>query len=65
MEKCVLPALLYDGKTCSLAEIHKDNLMKTQRTMKRSMLKIKRFDKLRNSKIREKTKMKKVTRWTV
>lgn len=69
---CILPVLTYGCQTWALTKAKNNKLEVCQRSMERSMLNIKKSDRVRNAKIREKTKLENVTfvirknkwRWT-
>lgn len=54
---CILPCISYGCETWSLTKQHRDKLEKCQRAMERSMIGVRRQDRLRNVQIREKTKL--------
>ena len=60
MDWCILPVLTYGAQTWSLTEAHEHQLAVAQRSMERSMLRIRRIDHVRNVDIRRTTKIKDV-----
>ena len=54
---CITPVLTYGAQTWALTKVQLEKIRSTQRTMERSILGIKRKDKIRNTTIREKTGM--------
>ncbi len=59
-EACILPILLYGAQTWTLTKAQTKRLVTTQRVMERSILGIKKKDRIRATKIREATKCKNV-----
>jgi Reverse transcriptase (RNA-dependent DNA polymerase) len=57
MDTCILPALTYGSETWTLTKDLENKLKITERNMERRILGIKLIDKVRNSTIREKTKI--------
>jgi hypothetical protein len=55
LEMCVMPVLCYGAQTWALTKSQVEGLRVTQRTMERSILKIKKRDKIRNRDIRGQT----------
>ena len=55
LESCVIPILTYGAQTWSLTKKQAQSLQTTQRSMERSILGVKRLEKIRNATIREKT----------
>lgn len=60
-ESCVLPVITYGCETWSLTKQHREKLERCQRAMERSMTGTKRQDRVRSTKIREKTKIVDIT----
>ncbi len=56
-EKCSLPVLTYGAQTWALTKSNLDRLKTTQLAMERSLLGVRRKDRIRNEVIREKTGM--------
>jgi hypothetical protein len=56
MDSCILPCLTYSSQTWPLTKRTKQQIRSCQSAMERSVLKIKRLDKVRNTTIKEKTK---------
>ncbi|CAH2103651.1 unnamed protein product [Euphydryas editha] len=54
---CILPCLTYGAETWSLTSNHREQLVRCQRAMERSMLGFKLKDKIRNSAIRSRSKV--------
>ncbi|KAJ2954579.1 hypothetical protein O0L34_g2871 [Tuta absoluta] len=57
MDVCILPILTYGAQTWSLTEAQRSSLKICQRAMERSMLGLKRTDRVRNTILRSKTKI--------
>ncbi|PZC78256.1 hypothetical protein B5X24_HaOG202328 [Helicoverpa armigera] len=55
VDMCILPVLTYGAQTWSLTECQKSKLKVCQRAMERSLLGIKRTDRIRNTVIRSRT----------
>lgn len=60
LERCVMPVLSYGAQTWALTSTQMEGLRKTQRAMERSLLNIKRSDRIKNTNIRERTKIRDV-----
>lgn len=58
---CILPVLLYGSQTWTITKNTSNKIAICQRAMERSMLGVKRKDRLRNINIRKKTKVQDVT----
>lgn len=56
-DTCILPVITYGCETWALSKQHREKLKRCQRAMERSMLDIKKQDKVRSSTIREQTKV--------
>ncbi|GBP45118.1 Putative uncharacterized transposon-derived protein F52C9.6 [Eumeta japonica] len=56
MDTCLLPSLTYGCQTWKFSTIATNKINTCQRGLERSMLKIKKLDKIRHTKIRETTK---------
>lgn len=54
---CILPCLIYGCETWALSKFHRDKLQSCQRAMERSMMNIRKLDKINNKTIRTKTKV--------
>lgn len=54
---CILPILMYGCQTWSMSQKHTNKLVTCQRAMERSMLGVRKSDKLKSSSIRTKTKV--------
>lgn len=54
---CILPCLTYGCETWALNKIHRNKLQNCQRSMERSILSIRKIDKINCNIIREKTKL--------
>ncbi|CAF4908416.1 unnamed protein product [Pieris macdunnoughi] len=54
---CILPCVTYGCETWSLTQLHRKKLSTFQHAVERSMLGIKRKDKIRNTDIRRRTKL--------
>ncbi len=63
-EACFLPVLLYEAQTWTLTKAQTGRLVTTQRAMERSILGIKKKERIRATKIREVTKCKNVVYMT-
>ncbi|CAH2085229.1 unnamed protein product [Euphydryas editha] len=69
---CILPILTYVCQTWAVTKAHNQNLEVCHRSMERSMLKIRKSDKIRNKYVRKITKLENITytirknkwRWT-
>jgi len=59
-EMCVLPVLCYGAQTWAITKSRMEALRSTQRAMERSILKIKKKDRVRNELVRKKTNIKDV-----
>lgn len=57
LDTCLLPSLLYGCQTWTLTDKIKRKIRTTQRAMERSILKIKKVQKIRSETIREQTKV--------
>ena len=56
-DQCVLPTLTYGSETWNTTKTQETKIQIAQRGMERSMLGIKRIDKIRNNDIRQRTKL--------
>ena len=63
LETCTLPALTYGAQTWAITDAQLDKLRKTQLAMERSILGIRRRDKIANARVREGTGSKDVRYW--
>lgn len=59
---CILPVLVYGSETWSLTTENTEKLATCQRAMERSMIGLRRADKVKNTIIRKKTKVQDITR---
>ncbi|GBP24090.1 Putative uncharacterized transposon-derived protein F52C9.6 [Eumeta japonica] len=57
MDSCILPTLTYSSQTWIFTNIIKNKIRSCQHAMERSILKLRRIDKKRNTDIRNKTKL--------
>ncbi|CAG9133292.1 unnamed protein product [Plutella xylostella] len=57
IDMCILPVLTYGAQTWSLTESQKSKLKVCQRAMERSILGVKRTDRIRNTDLRSKTQI--------
>jgi hypothetical protein len=57
VDMCILPVLTYGAQTWSLTESQKSRLKVCQRAMERSILGVKRTDRVRNTTLRSKTRI--------
>ncbi|KAI8428464.1 hypothetical protein MSG28_007275 [Choristoneura fumiferana] len=57
MDSCILPCLTYASQTWTFTNKVKNKILSCQHAMERSILKLKRIDKIRNTDIRRKTKL--------
>jgi Reverse transcriptase (RNA-dependent DNA polymerase) len=60
-DACVLPVFTYGCQTWSLNDSYKEKLAVAQRSMERSMMNVRRKDKVKNQKIRRSTQLKDVS----
>lgn len=56
-DSCILPCITYGCETWALTKLHRDKLVRCQRSMERTMLGLKLKDKVRSTDIRHKTKL--------
>ena len=56
MNTCLLPSLTYASQTWKFTRKIKNKIITSQRSMERSILKIKKINKIRHTSIRQKTK---------
>lgn len=54
---CILPAMTYGAQTWAPTERHKTKLSVNQRAMERSMLNVRKSDRLRNEEVRKRTRV--------
>ncbi|XP_063636081.1 uncharacterized protein LOC134806684 [Cydia splendana] len=57
VDMCILPILTYGAQTWSLTEAQKSRLKVCQRAMERSILGVRRSDRVRNTELRSKTRV--------
>lgn len=57
IDMCILPVLTYGAQTWSLTEAQKSKLKVCQRAMERSILGVRRTDRIRNTELRSKTQL--------
>ncbi|GBP47671.1 Putative uncharacterized transposon-derived protein F52C9.6 [Eumeta japonica] len=57
MDSCILPTLTYSSQTWIFTNTIKNKIRSCQHAMERSILKLRRIDKKRNTDIRNKTKL--------
>ena len=57
VDMCILPILTYGAQTWSLTESQKSKLKVCQRAMERSILGVRRTDRIRNTELRSKTRI--------
>ena len=57
LNQCVLPAMTYGYQTWSLTEVSVKKLETSQQAMERRMLNVKLKDRIRNTTIRQRTKV--------
>ena len=57
LEACTIPVLTYGAQTWALTETQLNKLRTTQRAMERSILNVKRVERIRNVEIRNRTKV--------